>query len=68
MQKKLLAVAVAGALGAPAFALAQTSTVQVFGTLDIEYAYVDQGRSAATPTTDLTKACLLYTSPSPRDS
>lgn len=37
MQKKLLAVAMAGALGAPAVALAQSSTVQVFGTLYIEY-------------------------------
>ena len=40
MQKKLLAVAVAGALGAPAFAFAQaaagTSTVQIFGTIYVE--------------------------------
>ena len=41
MQKKLLAVAVAGALGAPAFALAQTSTVQIYGTMYVEYGYVD---------------------------
>src|SRR4051812_11883209 len=37
MQKKLLAVAMAGALGAPAIALAQSSTVQVFCTLYAEY-------------------------------
>lgn len=43
MQKKILAVAVAGALGAPVAALAQTSTVQIYGTIIMEYAYVDQG-------------------------
>jgi predicted porin len=43
MQKKLLAVAVAGALGAPALAMAQASTVQVFGTVYMEYGFVDQG-------------------------
>lgn len=42
MQKKLLAVAVAGAFAAPAVAVAQ-STVQVYGSLYIEYAFVDQG-------------------------
>jgi predicted porin len=48
MQKKLLAVAVAGALGAPAVALAQTSTVQIFGTLYVEYTvYADQGNNPA---------------------
>jgi predicted porin len=46
MQKKLLAVAVAGVLGAPAVALAQSSTVQVFGTLYVEYARIDQGTAA----------------------
>jgi predicted porin len=45
MQKKLMAVAVAGVLGAPALALAQTSTVQIYGTLYVEYAYIDQGNS-----------------------
>jgi predicted porin len=48
MQKKLLAVAVAGALGAPAVAMAQASTVQVRGTIYLEYGYVDQGRASAT--------------------
>ena len=47
MQKKLMAVAVAGALGAPAVALAQSSTVQVFGTLYVEYAYDRPGRRSA---------------------
>lgn len=45
MQKKLVAVAVAGVLGAPAVALAQSSTVQVFGTLYVEYSFIDQGTS-----------------------
>ena len=46
MQKKLMAVAVAGALSAPALALAQSSTVQIYGTMYIEYSIVDQGSSA----------------------
>ena len=49
MQKKLMAVAVAGVLGAPAVALAQSSTVQVFGTMYIEYSFADQGNNAAVP-------------------
>ncbi len=43
MQKKLLAVAVAGALGAPAFALAQNATVNVYGRIYLEYGKVNQG-------------------------
>jgi len=43
MQKKLLAVAVAGALAAPAIALAQTSTVQIYGAVNFEYGVGDQG-------------------------
>lgn len=43
MQKKLLAVAVAGALVAPAAALAQTSTVQIYGQVTYEYGSADQG-------------------------
>ena len=46
MQKKLLAVAVAGVLGAPALAMAQTSTVQIFGTFYLEYGYNKQGQPA----------------------
>jgi predicted porin len=61
MQKKLLAVAVAGALGAPAFALAQTSTVQVFGTLYVEYAYIDQGSSPAAGFPELSNVDFLQT-------
>ena len=47
MQKKLMAVAVAGALAAPAVALAQSSTVQIYGTMYVEYGFVDQGTFAA---------------------
>lgn len=43
MQKKLLAVAVAGALVAPAAALAQTSTVQIYGNITYEWGTADQG-------------------------
>lgn len=47
LQRKLVAAAVAGALGAPALALAQASTVQVYGRVYMEYAYVDQGAAAS---------------------
>ena len=43
MNKKLMAVAVAGALGAPALAMAQASTVQIYGKTVIEYGYANQG-------------------------
>ena len=46
MQKKLMAVAVAGALAAPAVALAQ-STVQVYGNFYIEHSFVKEGANAA---------------------
>ncbi len=43
MNKKLIAVAVAGALGAPGVALAQASTVQIYGTIVLNYQYLDSG-------------------------
>jgi len=43
MNKKLMAVAVAGALAAPALAFAQASTVQIYGKLTYEYGIADQG-------------------------
>jgi len=49
MQKKVLALAVAGALGAPAVAMAQTSTVQIFGTAYIEYAYISDNGNFGPP-------------------
>jgi len=44
MQKKVIALAVAGALVAPAAAMAQ-SNVQVFGDLYVEYSFWNPGRS-----------------------
>jgi predicted porin len=49
MNKKLLAVAVAGAFVAPAAALAQSSTVQVYGKATVEYGYANQGNAGAAP-------------------
>jgi predicted porin len=46
MQKKLIAVAVAGALAAPAAALAQ-STVQMYGSIYMEYAFTSPGTDNA---------------------
>ncbi len=43
MNKKLMAVAVAGALAAPAVAFAQASTVQIYGNIIMNYNYLDQG-------------------------
>ena len=51
MKKKLMAVAVAGALAAPAAVLAQASTVQIYGKLTYEYGYADLG--AGRPNTDV---------------
>jgi predicted porin len=51
MQKKLIAVAVAGALGAPALALAQASTVQLYGKATFEYGLAHQG--GGRPNTDI---------------
>jgi predicted porin len=47
MQKKVIAAAVAGAFALPAVAFAQSSTVNVFGTMYMEYSFVSQGRNAA---------------------
>lgn len=47
MQKKLVAAAVAGALGIPAVALAQNATVNMYGRLYMEYGFVNQGTNAA---------------------
>jgi len=43
MNKKLMAVAVAGALAAPALAFAQASTVQLYGKVTYEYGVANQG-------------------------
>ena len=48
MNKKLMAVAVASALAAPAVAMAQsTSTVQMYGSIYMEYAFTNPGSTAA---------------------
>jgi len=46
MNKKIMALAVASAFAAPAVALAQSSTVQIYGTAYIEYGYAKQGMGA----------------------
>ena len=46
MQKKLIAAAVAGALGLPVVALAQNATVNVYGRAYLEYGFTNQGTSA----------------------
>lgn len=43
MNKKLMAVAVAGALAAPAVAFAQASTVQIYGNIIVNYNFLNQG-------------------------
>jgi len=43
MQKKIMAAAVAGALALPVTALAQTSTVNIYGNITYEYGIADQG-------------------------
>lgn len=48
MNKKVMALAVAGAFTAPAAALAQSSNVQIFGTMYMEYAYANQGSKTGT--------------------
>lgn len=58
MQKKVIALAVAGALAAPAVAMAQ-STVQVYGNLYVEYGFWNQG--TATNGTDRANPDLIYT-------
>ena len=53
MNKKIMALAVASALAAPAVVLAQASNVQIFGTMYMEYAAAHQGQAGAVslPTT-----------------
>jgi len=46
MNKKVMALAVAGAFAAPAAAFAQASNVQIYGTAYIEYGYAKQGTGA----------------------
>ena len=60
MKKRILAVALAGAFGTPAVAIAQSSTVQVFGTMYVEYTVrADQGDAA--PGVSRTNADFIQT-------
>jgi predicted porin len=55
MNKKLMAVAVAGVFAAPAVVLAQSSTVQIYGRVTYEYGYVNKmGNDAAGQSRDKT--------------
>jgi len=49
MNRKLMAVAVAGALAAPAMAFAQASTVSIYGAMDGSYEWVSIGGGTAGP-------------------
>jgi len=51
MKQKLIAVAVAGIFAAPAVALAQSSSVQIYGTLNAEYGFA-KGVTQAAGTTN----------------
>jgi len=53
MNKKLMALAVAGAFAAPTAVMAQSSNVQVFGTIYMEYATAHQGATAAGDLTNI---------------
>ena len=50
MKQKLIAVAVAGIFAAPAVALAQASTVQIYGTLNAEYGFAGGAQKGAAKT------------------
>jgi predicted porin len=68
MRKKLMAVAIGSAFAAPLVASAAdapgSSTVQIFGTIWLEYAFhVDQGRSATPGTPDLSRVDFLQAAP-----
>ena len=58
MNKKVMALAVAGALAAPGAALAQASNVQIYGTMYVEYGYVKQntGPAGTTVNADIMQA------------
>lgn len=47
MNKKVMALAIAGAFAAPTAAFAQSSNVQIYGTIYSEYAYAHQGNAVA---------------------
>jgi len=57
MQKKVMAVAVAAALAAPAVALAQGSSVQIYGGLSVSFEFAE-AKSADTTSTQNTNSAL----------
>jgi len=59
MQKKLIAIAVAGALGAPAVALAQNATVNMYGRFYAEYGKVFQEDQNGAPGQGLVDVDML---------
>ena len=61
MNKKVMALAVAGAFVTPATVLAQASNVQIFGTMYVEYAYVKQGANSTIGSGDLVNIDLIQT-------
>lgn len=62
MNKKVMALAVAGALAAPGAALAQASSVQIFGNAYIEYGYFKQGHATPLSTgSDLVNVDIIQT-------
>src|SRR4029077_14716175 len=61
MNKKVMALAVAGAFAAPAAAFAQASNVQIFGTMYLEYAYAKQGAIAGPSGGDLVNVDIMQT-------
>ncbi len=61
MNKKLITLAVASAFAAPAVALAQSSNVQIFGTVYTEYAYAKQGLNSPAGTGDRVNVDILQT-------
>jgi predicted porin len=61
MNKKVMALAVAGAFATPAVALAQASNVQIYGTAYVEYSYGHQGLKSTAGNGDLVNADVLQT-------
>ena len=56
MNKKLMAVAVAGAIGAPGLAFAQAANVNIYGTIDARYDSMKFSSNATNTISGLTKA------------
>lgn len=61
MNKKVMALAVAGAFAAPTAVLAQASNVQIFGTAYVEYGYFKQGAQSPIGSGDLVNIDILQT-------